>query len=206
MLIVGGENIYPQDIEEIVGGHPAIHNGRVVALGIYNPALGTDDIFVVAEVEREEYLDNGEEIEREARNLVVAGVGVAIRAIVLKPPRWIVKSTAGKAARSATRDKLLREHAEFNQKYEGRSICMTPEAQRMIEHIVQLIRRPNVQIEENTPLVSSGLLDSMALVDLLLKLEDLTHMRIPAGKVQPKDLNTVALMFATAQRVGKPRK
>jgi hypothetical protein len=46
----------------------------------------------------------------------------------------------------------------------------------------------------------------MALVDLLLKLEDLTHMRIPAGKVQPKDLDTVAKMFATAARVGKPRK
>lgn len=83
---------------------------------------------------------------------------------------------------------------------------MTAEAQRMIEHIGRLIRKPGVTIDENTPLVSSGLLDSMALVDLLLKLEDITHMRIPAGKVQPKDMNTVALMFATAQRVGKPRK
>jgi acyl carrier protein len=83
---------------------------------------------------------------------------------------------------------------------------MTPEALEMIEYIRQLVRKPNTKIEENTPLVSSGLIDSMALVDLLLKLEDLTHMRIPAGKVQPKDLNTVALMFATAQRVGKPRK
>ncbi len=83
---------------------------------------------------------------------------------------------------------------------------MTPEAQEMIEHIVQLIRNPGVVIDESTPLVSSGLIDSMALVDLLLKLEDLTHMRIPAGKVQPKDMDTVAKMFATAERVGKPRK
>ena len=83
---------------------------------------------------------------------------------------------------------------------------MTAEAQRMIEHIVRLIRKPGVTIDENTPLVSSGLIDSMARVDLLLKLEDLTHVRIPAGKVQPKDLDTVATMFATAQRVGKPRK
>jgi acyl carrier protein len=80
---------------------------------------------------------------------------------------------------------------------------MTPEAQQMIGHILQLIRKPGLSIDENTPLVSSGLIDSMALVDLLLKLEDLTHMRIPAGKVQPKDLDTVAKMFATAQRVGK---
>jgi acyl carrier protein len=83
---------------------------------------------------------------------------------------------------------------------------MTAEAQQMIEHIVRLIRKPGLTIDESTPLVSSGLIDSMALVDLLLKLEELTHMRIPPGKVQPKDLETVALMFATAQRVGKPRK
>ena len=83
---------------------------------------------------------------------------------------------------------------------------MTAEAQQMVEHIAALIRKPGTIIEEDTPLVSSGLIDSMALVDLLLKLEDITRLRIPAGKVQPKDLDTVAKMFATAQRVGKPRK
>lgn len=83
---------------------------------------------------------------------------------------------------------------------------MTPEAQKMVEEIIRLIRKPGVQIDENTPLVSSGLIDSMALVDLLMRLEDITHLRIPAGKVQPKDMDTVTLMFATAQRVGKPRK
>lgn len=83
---------------------------------------------------------------------------------------------------------------------------MTEDAQQMIEHIVRLIRKPGVTLDENTPLVSSGLIDSMSLIDLLVKLEDLTHMRIPAGKVQPKDLDTVAKMFATAERVGKPRK
>jgi acyl carrier protein len=68
------------------------------------------------------------------------------------------------------------------------------------------IPKAGIAIDQNTPLVSSGLIDSMALVDLLLKLEEITRMRIPAGKVQPKDMNTVALMFATAQGVGKPRK
>ena len=83
---------------------------------------------------------------------------------------------------------------------------MTPEVQRMIDDIRQLLRKPDLAIEEDTPLVSSGLIDSMALVDLLHSLEDITHMRIPPGKVQPKDMDTVAKMFATAQRVGKPRK
>ena len=113
LLIVGGENLYPQDIEEIVGSHPAIHDGRAVAMGVYNPDLGTEEIVVVAEVERPEILANATEIEREIRNLIVVGLGVAVRMIFLKPPKWIVKSTAGKAARSSTREKLLQEHPEL---------------------------------------------------------------------------------------------
>jgi fatty-acyl-CoA synthase len=114
LLIVGGENIYPQDIEEIASSHPAIHDGRVIAMGVYNPDLGTEDIVVVAEVEREELLANVVELEREIRSRIVAGMGVAVRTILLKPPKWIVKSTAGKAARSATREKLKMEHPELN--------------------------------------------------------------------------------------------
>src|ERR1019366_3229287 len=62
---------------------------------------------------------------------------------------------------------------------EGAQMGMTAEGQQMIEHIVRMIRKPGLTIDENTPLVSSGLIDSMALVDLLLKLEDLTHRRLP---------------------------
>jgi len=83
---------------------------------------------------------------------------------------------------------------------------MTPEQKQMVEFILKRIRKPNLTIDENTPLVSSGLVDSMALGDLLLELEDVTHMRIPPGKVKPKDLDSVTLMFATAARVGKPQK
>lgn len=113
LLIVGGENIYPQDIEEIASGHAAVHDGRVVAVGVYNPDLGTEEIVVIAEVEREELLGNTPVIEQEIRGRIVSGMGVAVRTILLKPPKWIVKSTAGKPARAATREKLLREHPEF---------------------------------------------------------------------------------------------
>jgi acyl carrier protein len=86
-------------------------------------------------------------------------------------------------------------------------LTTTEQAQQLIDYIVrEVIRRPGTQIDEETALVSSGLIDSLALVDILLILEDVTHMRIPAGKVQPKDMDTVALMLATAQRVGRPRK
>ena len=114
LLIIGGENIYPQDIEEIVSAHPAIHDGRVIAMGLYNPSLGTEDIVIAAEVENEYLLSDAAKLEQEIRSRVVAGLGIAVRTILLKPPKWIVKSTAGKAARSATREKLLREHPELN--------------------------------------------------------------------------------------------
>jgi len=114
IIIVGGEKIYPQDIEELVAIHPAIHDGRVIAMGIYNPEAGTEEIVLVAEVEGEATLANAEKIERQLRSQVTAGMGVAVGTIFLKPPKWIVKSTAGKAARSATLEKLRQEHPELN--------------------------------------------------------------------------------------------
>ena len=77
-------------------------------------SLGTEDIVLIAEVEREDFLENAAAIEQEIRASVVAGMGVAVRTIVLKPPKWLVKSTAGKPARSTTREKLLREHPELH--------------------------------------------------------------------------------------------
>ena len=113
LIIVCGENIYPHDIEEIIAAHAAIHDGRVVAMGVYDPDMGTEEIMVVAEVQREELLAKADEIEQELRNMISKAMGVSVRMIFLKPPRWIVKSTAGKAARSATREKLLHEHPEL---------------------------------------------------------------------------------------------
>jgi PAS domain S-box-containing protein len=113
LIIVAGKNIYPQDVEEIVSGHPAIHDGRVVAFGLYNADRGTQDIIIVAETETIEELTHSDQIERALRNAVASELDVVPRAVYLKPPKWIVKSTAGKPARSTTREKLLIEHPEL---------------------------------------------------------------------------------------------
>ena len=113
LIIVGGKNIYPQDVEEIAFSHPAIHDGRAVAFGCYSADLGTEEIVLVAEVEEPSNLEQSSAIDRAIRGAIVAELGVAPRAIYLKPPRWIVKITAGKPARSATREKLLAEHPEL---------------------------------------------------------------------------------------------
>jgi acyl carrier protein len=81
------------------------------------------------------------------------------------------------------------------------------ETQALLDYLAaNVIRRSGVQLNADSSLVASGLIDSFALVDILTKLEDVTNMKIPAGKVQPKDMDTVKLMLATAKRVGKPRK
>ena len=113
VIIVAGENIYPQDLEEIVSAHPSIHDGRVVAFGSYDPEFGTEEIVVVAEVNNDTDLLDAQRIERELKNAIVGELGVVARRIYLKPPKWVVKSTAGKPARSTTRKKLIAEHHEL---------------------------------------------------------------------------------------------
>lgn len=110
LIIVAGENIYPQDIEEIISAHQLIYDGRVIAFGNYNPSIGTEEIVVVAEVREGRDLENAPAIERELRMAIKTELNVALGHLFIKPPRWIVKSTAGKPARTATREKLLTEH------------------------------------------------------------------------------------------------
>lgn len=83
---------------------------------------------------------------------------------------------------------------------------MTEHAKQIIEFIKnEVVRDPQLDLAEDTPLVSSGLIDSLALVEILVRVEQATRMRIPASKVRAKDMDTVGLMLATARRVGKPR-
>jgi acyl-CoA synthetase (AMP-forming)/AMP-acid ligase II len=115
LIIVAGKNIHPHDVEQIAGANPRIHDGRAVAFGVFNPDLGTEDIVVVAEVDDEKELANAVAIEQAIRNAIVADLGITVRAVHVKPPKWIVKSTAGKPARSTTRQKLLQEQSESAQ-------------------------------------------------------------------------------------------
>lgn len=82
----------------------------------------------------------------------------------------------------------------------------TEQAQALLNYLsANVLRRRDIHLTADSSLVASGLIDSFALVDVLVKLEEVSEMRIPAGKVQPKDMDTVNLMLAMAKRVGKPR-
>jgi len=55
-------------------------------------------------------------------------------------------------------------------------------------------------------LVSSGLVDSFAMIEIFMELQRVAGRKIPASKVQAKDMDTVRLMFAMAEKFGKPAK
>jgi acyl carrier protein len=77
---------------------------------------------------------------------------------------------------------------------------------RMIEYLkTEILGDPDAEIEPGTPLVSSGMVDSFSLIQVVQELEKVTGFKIPASKVAPRDLDTVSQMLATAARVGVPR-
>ncbi|MFO7320306.1 MAG: fatty acyl-AMP ligase [Chloroflexota bacterium] len=114
LIIVGGKNIYPQDIETIVNEISGVHPGRVAAFGVANERLGTEDIAVVAEVETSDP-DRLGEIERQIRTFVAQRLDVTVRYVRLTGLRWLVKTSSGKVSRSATREKFLADFCQFVQ-------------------------------------------------------------------------------------------
>ena len=82
----------------------------------------------------------------------------------------------------------------------------TAAIEAMIDYLKTVVlRNPKAELKPDTPLVSSGIIDSFSLVEVLLELEKITNRRIPAGRVSPADMDTVVKMFEVAERVGHAR-
>jgi acyl-CoA synthetase (AMP-forming)/AMP-acid ligase II len=108
MLIVGGKNVYPQDIESIACEVPGVHPGRVVVFGIFDERSGTEEVVLVAEVDdrnENEHMKIGDAI----RQHVTKNSAIALRQVYVVGPKWILKTSSGKAARSANREKFWKE-------------------------------------------------------------------------------------------------
>jgi fatty-acyl-CoA synthase len=106
LIIVGGKNIYPQDLEEIVNDIEGVYPGRVVAFGVFNEELGTEDIVIVAETT----LQDNEAIAilaRKIRDSISQGSDVTARYVELVDREWLIKTSSGKMARGANREKYL---------------------------------------------------------------------------------------------------
>ncbi len=108
LLIIGGKNVYPQDLERLAMEVPGIHPGRVVAFGVFDERSGTEEAVIAAEVDSEDPVER-ERIADEIRQVVTRGSAVALRTVYLVEARWLVKTSSGKIARLANRDRYLAE-------------------------------------------------------------------------------------------------
>ena len=108
LIIVGGKNVFPQDIEELAMEVEGVHPGRVVAFGLFNEDIGTEEIGVIAEVDVPE--DGARlKIAREIRDHISRGSDVTARYVLTVNRGWLLKTSSGKIARGANRDKYLKE-------------------------------------------------------------------------------------------------
>jgi acyl-CoA synthetase (AMP-forming)/AMP-acid ligase II len=105
LIIVGGKNLYPQDLEAIANTVPGIHPGRAVAFGADNRGLGSESIVLVCETSGPE-ADHAEIVSTLRRRLVEEA-DVTASDVRLVGRRWVLKTSSGKLARAANRDKYL---------------------------------------------------------------------------------------------------
>jgi fatty-acyl-CoA synthase len=112
-VIVGGQNIFPEDVEAVVNTVPGIYAGRVVAFGIAN-LYETESLIVTAEMKGAYDAGRAAALEKEIAGLVLTAIGVAPGRVRVLPERWIVKSTAGKISRRETCERYLREREQFS--------------------------------------------------------------------------------------------
>jgi fatty-acyl-CoA synthase len=108
LIIVGGKNVYPQDIEALVSEVEGVHPGRVVAFGVMDETIGTEEVVVLAELEPSDSYDV-KVIVRRIRDAVAAGSDVVVRHVHLVEPMWLLKTSSGKIARGANRERYLSE-------------------------------------------------------------------------------------------------
>jgi len=62
------------------------------------------------------------------------------------------------------------------------------------------LKSKQTRVDDDTALVSGGLIDSMSIVDLILDLETAFGIRIPASAVQPDDFDSVRSIAETVAR------
>ena len=98
LIIVGGRNIYPQDIEREVGEIEGVRTCNVVAFGVGGRG-GKEKIVVVVETRS----DNYDELTSQIKQATLDAVGAPCHDVVFVEVRSLPKTSSGKLQRDATR-------------------------------------------------------------------------------------------------------
>ncbi|HKZ74590.1 MAG TPA: AMP-binding protein, partial [Steroidobacteraceae bacterium] len=103
IIIRGGHNIHPQELEEAVGGLAGVRKGGVAVFAAADRRSGTERVVVLAET-REERPALRAELVASINHLAVDLIGLPVDEVVLAPPRTVLKTSSGKLRRSACRE------------------------------------------------------------------------------------------------------
>jgi 1-acyl-sn-glycerol-3-phosphate acyltransferase len=103
MMIRGGHNVYPYELEEAVGAVPGIRKGCVAVFGVGDPATGTERVVVLAET-RETDAAKHAELTTQINSLAAELIGGPADEVVLAPPHSVLKTSSGKIRRAASRE------------------------------------------------------------------------------------------------------
>jgi len=98
VIIVGGRNVFPEDVERSVGGIDGIRAGNVIAFGVVDTRgdRKRESLVVVAETRADDLVA----LRHRVAERVVDNVGVPARDIVLVAPGTLPKTSSGKLQRS----------------------------------------------------------------------------------------------------------
>ena len=102
VIIIGGRNVFPEEIERAVASVEGVRAGNVIAFGTEG-RRGREGIVVVAETK----VDDVATVRDDVVDRVCAAVGVPPREVVLVPAGSLPKTSSGKLQRSRCRDQYL---------------------------------------------------------------------------------------------------
>jgi 1-acyl-sn-glycerol-3-phosphate acyltransferase len=107
IIIKGGRNLYPHEVEELAARAEGIRKGCIVAFGLKDESSGTEKLVVVAEV-RERDAGRKASIAAAITEQVSRGLGLPPDRVELLPPGSIPKTSSGKLRREETKQLFLR--------------------------------------------------------------------------------------------------
>jgi len=105
ILIVGGRNYCPEDLEELAGAVPGVRAGRVVAVSHLDPERATERVVLLAETGMVRSSDR-ETLRQNIRHALI-NAGYPVGTVVLLRPKSIQSTTNGKLMRLACLNRYL---------------------------------------------------------------------------------------------------
>ena len=110
IIIVGGRNVFPEDIERACGTLEGVRAGNVIAFGVEG-YKGKESLVVVAEAKAEP--DQLDAIRESIHHRTIEVSGLPPRDVMLVRPGTLPKTSSGKLQRSLCRQRYLDEALEL---------------------------------------------------------------------------------------------